>query len=284
LLHGCGLTSVSTPLGASLRSSRWTDASRTDVWRPCRLPVSPAVKPGLPSGRSCFPRRLVNGGAFHSAGHLSPASGRPPTLPIPGCFHGPVLLDTVRPLQPFLADFLLWARPPWASSAATGEACLGPMSLPGFCNHAKGRAHRTDVRTSPRAPVSEVSWLRSLERLWAVVSGKSIPAFECGPCRPKSSESACARRQQRPTRIRSNTLMSPSNARSELEAPSLPHPTQASFGPTARTVQAIGKAKGAFRRLGLSLECLSLLSVASPFAKATVLASTPFSAHVSLPP
>jgi hypothetical protein len=78
--------------------------------------------------------------------------------------------------------------------------------------------------------------------------------------------------------------MSPSNARSELEAPSLPHPTQASFGPTARTVQAIGKAKGAFRRLGLSLECLSLLSVASPFAKATVLASTPFSAHVSLPP
>ena len=74
------------------------------------------------------------------------------------------------------------------------------------------------------------------------------------------------------------------DAELELEAPSLHHPTQAPLRPTARTVVAIGKAKGAFRHLGLRLECLSALSVAVPSAEATSPASAPFFTNTSLPP
>jgi hypothetical protein len=119
--------------------------------------MHPALMPVSPSSRSCFQRHLVNGDAFCSTEHLPPASGRPPTVPILGRCHRANLLDTFRPPQPVLADFLLWARPPWAPPAATGEACLDPMSLPGFCNHAKGRAHRANVRTSHRTAASSGS-------------------------------------------------------------------------------------------------------------------------------
>jgi len=153
------------------------DASRTDVWRPCRLPASSAVMPNPPSGRSCFPRRLVNDDVFHSYEHLPPASSRPPTLPIPAGLHRPHLLDTVRPRLPFLADFLLWARPPWAPSAATDDACLNRVSLTGFCNHAKNRTHRANVRTSPRNAVSGASVARSSTELR--VSGKRQVGSRC---------------------------------------------------------------------------------------------------------
>jgi hypothetical protein len=169
--------------------------------------------PISPSGQSRFPRHLVNGSAFRSTERLSPASGRPPAVPTLGCFHRASLLDTFRRRLPFLAGFLPRARPPWAPPAATGEACLDPMSLPGFCNHAKDRAHRADVRTSPRNSVSGGSEPRSPTGHRSAVSGKGVPATDWyGPCRPKSPESACARRQQRPTRIHSNAPMSPSES------------------------------------------------------------------------
>jgi len=138
------------------RCSRRTDASRTNLWRPCCRWVAPTLRSVPPSGRSCFPRRLVNGNALHSTERLPPASGPPRAVRILGCRHRANLLDTFHPQRPFLAGFLLWARPPWAPPAATGEACLGPMSLPGFCNHTKDRAHRANVRTSHRSSVSGV--------------------------------------------------------------------------------------------------------------------------------
>lgn len=94
------------------------------------------------------------------------------------------------------------------------------MSLPGFCNHAKDRAHRADVRTSHRNSASGDPKRRNHEGFLAVVSSKGIPEpYRLEPYRPKSFESACARRQQRPTRTRPNAHLSPSEARLELEAP-----------------------------------------------------------------
>jgi len=260
------------------------DTSRTDVWHPCRLPVMPGSMPVSLSGQSCFPCRLVNGDAFHSTERLSPASGRPPAVPTLGCFYRASLLDTFRRQLPFLAGFLLLASSPWAPPAATGEACLEPMSLPGFCNHAKDRAHQTDVRTSPRNSVSGGSESRSPTGHRSVVSDKGIPATNWyEPCRPKSPESACARRQQRPTRIRSNAPLSPSEARSELETLSASRPAQAPLGPTARTVTVFGKARGAFRRSGPGLECLSLPGVADSAAETTEPGSALFS-RTGMPP
>jgi hypothetical protein len=53
---------------------------------------------------------------------------------------------------PFFAGLSPRAESPWASPAATGEACLDLTSLDDFCNHTEGRAHRADVRTSREAP------------------------------------------------------------------------------------------------------------------------------------
>jgi len=241
--------------------------------------------PVSPSGQSCFPRRLVNGNAFRSTERLSPASSRPPALPTLAGFHRVSLLDTFRLWLPFLADSLPWARPPWAPPAATGEACLDPMSLPGFCNHAKDRAHQTDVRTSPRNSVSGGSESRSPTGHRSVVSDKDIPATNrYGPCRPKSPKSACARRQQRPTWIRSNAPLSPSKARSELETPSASRPAQAPLGPTARTVTIFGEARGAFHRSEPGLECLSIPGVADSAAETTEPGSALFSQTEMRPP
>jgi len=77
--------------------------------------------------------------------------------------------------------------------------------------------------------------------------------------------------------------VSPSETASELEAPSLRHPTQAPFGPTARTVEAIGEAKGAFHRLELSLECHSGLGVTEPATEVTGPTSALFSRTRVLP-
>lgn len=119
----------------------------------------------------------------------------------------------------------------------------------------------------------------------AIVSSKVVPNADWhGPCWPKSSKSACARRQQRPTWIRSSAPLSPSVAKSELEAPSLLRPTQAPLGPTARTGGAMGEAKGAFHRLEPSLECLSKLSVTAPATEVTDPASALFSRSRILSP
>lgn len=247
--------------------------------------MTPESIPGSRSGQSCFPHRLVSGDAFHSTERLSPASGRPPALPTLGCFHRASRLNTFRSQRPFLAGFLLWARPPWAPPAATGEACLDPMSLPGFCNHANDRTHQADVRTSPRDSVSGGSEARSPTGHRAVVSSKRVPATDwCGPYRPKSPESACARRQQRPTWIRPNAPLSPSEARLELEAPSASRPTQAPRRTTARTVEILGEARGAFHRLRPSLECLPVLGVTDSVAETAEPESAPFSRTQVSPP
>jgi hypothetical protein len=94
--------------------------------------------PVSPSGRSCFPRRLVNGDAFHNIEHLPPASSRPPALRILGRLHRGDLPDTFRPRQPFCRTYcsglgprglrqpqpakLVWTRCRFLASAITRKA------------------------------------------------------------------------------------------------------------------------------------------------------------------
>jgi hypothetical protein len=127
---------------------------------------------------------------------------------------------------PFFAGLLPRARSPWAPPAATVGACLDLTPLPDFCNHTEGRAHWTDVRTSSKAPFLALPRPSSPKGSGIVERRGESSAQERRPGRPKSSESACARRQQRPTRAPSSAPVSSFGLLLRLEPSRAGRPTK----------------------------------------------------------
>jgi hypothetical protein len=87
--------------------------------------------------------------------HRTPSASKQPSSGpsvSPRVATGLVLSTSLHSRPPFFAGLPPRARSPWSSPAATGKACLDLTPLPDFCNHTKGRAHWTNVRTSLEAP------------------------------------------------------------------------------------------------------------------------------------
>jgi hypothetical protein len=185
---------------------------------------------------------------------------------------------------PFFAGLLPRARSPWAPPAATVGACLDLTPLPDFCNHTEGRAHWTDVRTSSKAPFLALPRPSSPKGSGIVERRGESSAQERRPGRPKSSESACARRQQRPTRAPPSTPLSLSDHPLELELPQKSRQPRPLLKPAARTALALGEAEGAFRCQEPRVECHSLLDVVQPLRERSLQDEHAFFASPNCPP
>jgi hypothetical protein len=238
MLHGFGPASAGRPVtGPTL----FTPESTLLGSRPL-TPVSPADVPDGEAGSTFRPMPLLlppRERRPFPRHRTSSANKEPFTGPSnsPGVATWFVLSAPIRLWLPFFADLLPRAESPWAPPAATGGACLDLTSLGDFCNHTKGRAHRANVRTSREAPflgprIPRVPKASESRERWSESSTRKRR-----PHRPKSSKSACARRQQRPTRAPSSAPGSSSGFLSELESPRENRST--------KTLPRTGRANGA---------------------------------------
>jgi hypothetical protein len=228
LLHGVGLASAGGPWSGSDVSRARILASRV---RPL-TPVSPADVPDGEAGSTFRPMPLLlppRERRRFPRHRTSSASKEPFSGPSnsPGVATRLALSPPVHLWLPFFAGLVPRAESPWAPPAATGGACLDLTTLVDFCNHTKGRAHRANVRTSREAPFLDPRIPRppkepeSRERRgWSSTRGRR-------PCRPKSFEPTCARRQQRPTRAPPSAPLSSNGFLPGLDSPRENRPTKA---------------------------------------------------------
>jgi hypothetical protein len=187
------------------RFGRWAPDPEDDVHvsvGPANQPLVPASPTGSPAKIAFLPTsqcRLchlrVNDGGFHDTEHLPPACGPPRAVP-----SHPVLPPGSTSRRPFASGLRPRARSPWGPPAATGEPRLDQTSPADFCNHTEARAHRASAGTSHTVPFPA-------RRCFPREAGSGAPpepkprasTVKCWQRRSRSPESACARRQQRPT-------------------------------------------------------------------------------------
>jgi hypothetical protein len=209
MLHGFGLASAGGPLtGLTVLAPESTLLGIRPL-----TPVSPSDVPDGEAGSILRPMLLLlppRESRQFPQHRTSSASKEPSSGPsdVPDVATRFILSTPVHRWLPFFAGLSPRAESPWAPPAATGGACLDLTTLDDFCNHTEGRAHRADVRTSREAP-----FLAPRSPSAPKDPGNRERQDDSGTrkrrsCRPKSSESACARRQQRPTRTASSAPLS----------------------------------------------------------------------------